>query len=169
MGLPLNLLELDQSALYEELEGVAHHFVSQGEGLIRFLVEKVGAFAVGVKVGGGHEDKVRFLELVLGLEGLLEDGRGEKVAHLEADESLASARGGCGDVGLDAGVRGVVELEDGLALDVDSFDECGPCSKYMATALFHRRGCSEEWEGASLGREVERFWRCGSIGILRSA
>ena len=83
----------------------------QREGLEGLLVEEVRAFAVGVEVGGGDELEVGLFELVLGLEGLLEDGVGEKVAHLEADEGLASACGGGGDVGVEADVRGVLVFE----------------------------------------------------------
>ena len=104
---------------------VAEHRAAEVEGLVALLIEEVGAVVVAVEIGGGDQDEVWLLELVAGLEGLVEDGAGEQVAHLEADEGLAAARGGRVDLGVQAGVGGVLKLEERLALDFDCIDECG--------------------------------------------
>ena len=83
--------------------------------------------------------EVGLLELVAGLEGLVEDGVGEQVAHLQADERLAAARGGRGDVGVEAVVGSVFVLEEGLALDVDGFNECG----HVFLRTVRKRYCCE--------------------------
>jgi hypothetical protein len=43
--------------------------------------------------GGGHPHEIRLTELFAGLEGLVEHGTGQHVAHLQPDECLAAARG----------------------------------------------------------------------------
>ena len=80
--------------------------------IVRFLIARI------------DEDEVGLLELVLGLEGSLEDGIGQQVAHFQAHKRLTAAGCGRADVGIEAGVGDVFEFEYGLALDVDCFDEC---------------------------------------------
>ena len=122
-GVAVVLVKLEQGAVHEEIEGIAEHLRGECEGLVGFLVEEVGAVVVGVQVGGGDELEVGLGEALLGLEGLVEDGSGDEIAHFEADESLASACSGGGDVGVEAGVGCGLELEHGFALDVDCFNE----------------------------------------------
>ena len=95
------------------------------DGVEGLLVEEVGAFAVAVEIGGLDGLEVRLLELVAGLEGLVEDGAGEQVAHLEANQGLAAARGGGGDFHVEAVVGCVFKLEVHLALDFDGVNQCG--------------------------------------------
>ena len=89
------------------------------------LIEEVGPLTIAVEVGRFDGFEVGLLEFVAGLEGLVEDGAGEQVAHLEADQGLAAARSGRGDFDVKAVVRGVFELEVHFALDIDGVDQCG--------------------------------------------
>ena len=89
------------------------------------LIHEVRALAVAIKIRGLDQLQVRLLEAVAGLEGLVEDRPGEQVAHLEADQRLAAARRGRGNLGLHAVVRGVFKLEVHLALDGNRFNQCG--------------------------------------------
>ena len=105
-------MQLEQRSFDEEIEGVADHLLVEGEGLVGFLIEEMGAVAVAVEIRGGDDLQVWFLEFFARFEGLVEDGAGEQVAHLEADEGLASTRGGRADV----------EFEIRFALDVNCVD-----------------------------------------------
>ena len=89
------------------------------------LVHEVRALAVAIQIRGLDQLQVRLLEAVAGLEGLVEDRLGEQVAHLEADERLAAARRGRGNLGLHAVIGRVLKLEVHLALDGNRFNQCG--------------------------------------------
>ena len=90
-----------------------------------FLIEKMGAFAIAVEVGRLDKLQVRLLEFFAGFEGLVEDGAREQVAHLEADEGLAAAGRGRGDLGFKAVVRSAFKLKDHFAFYGDCFNQCG--------------------------------------------
>ena len=122
-GVAVVFVELEEGAVDEEVEGVAKHLRGEGEGLVGLLVEEVGTVVVGVEVGGGDELEVGLGKALLSLEGLVEDGSGDEIAHFEANEGLAAACGGGGDVGVETGEGGGLVLEHGFAFDVDCFDE----------------------------------------------
>ena len=124
-GVAIEFVQLDDRALDEKVERTADHLFGEGEGLEGLLVEEVRAFVVGVEVGGLDQLQVRLLEALAGLEGLVEDGAGDQVAHLEPDQRLAAAGRGGGDLGFHAVVGGVLEFEVHLALDGNRFQQCG--------------------------------------------
>src|ERR1035438_9901868 len=117
------LVDLEEGAFEEEFEGVSHHVAAEGEGFEAALVEEVGAVGVAVEVGCLNGLQVGLLELVTGLECLVEDGAGEQVTHLEADQGLAAASGGRGDLDVQAAEGGVFEFEEHFALYFDGVDQ----------------------------------------------
>ena len=124
-GIAIELVQLDHCAFDEVLQGVADHVAGEGEGVEGFLIEEVGAFAVAVEVGSLDHLEVGLFEAVAGLEGFVKDGAGEQVAHLEADEGLAAAGGGGGDLGFKTVEGGVFKLKVHLAFDGDCFNQGG--------------------------------------------
>ena len=79
------------------------------------------AVAARVKERCVDRGEVWLLELLSGLEGLIEDGLGQQVAHLEPNERLPAARRRLGDLDVEAVIGRVLELEEHLALDLDRF------------------------------------------------
>src|SRR5580698_7754780 len=90
-GAAVVLVELEEEPVEEEVSGVADGVVGEGVGLEALLIEEVEAVGVVVEEGRGDELQVGLFELVLGFEGLVKDGAGEEVAHLEAHQRLAAA------------------------------------------------------------------------------
>src|SRR6185369_3172790 len=86
-GIAIELVELDDDAFEQELKRVAEFVGSKADGVETFLIHEIGAFSIGVEIGGLDGFEVGLLELVAGLECLVEDGAGKQVAHLEANES----------------------------------------------------------------------------------
>ena len=124
-GAAVVLVELEQEAVEEEVGGVADGVVGERMGLEALLIEEVEAVSVVVEEGCRDEFQVGLFELVLGLKGLIEDGAGEEVTHLEAHQRLAATSGGGGDVGVETDIGFVLELEEMFAFNVDCFDQCG--------------------------------------------
>jgi len=73
------------------LHGVGAAAAGLGVGLEGGLVEEVGAVGVAVEIGRFDVFKIGLLELLAGLESLVEDGARQQVAHLEPNEGLAAA------------------------------------------------------------------------------
>src|SRR5690606_2231935 len=90
-----------------------------------FLVHKVVPVGVRVEERGGHHLEIGFLELLASLEGLVEDGLREQVAHLYTDERLPAARRRLRDLDVEAVVRSAFEFEERLPLDIDRFNQAG--------------------------------------------
>src|SRR5690349_677723 len=107
-----DLVMVPASYLYADGDG--HHF----------LVHEVVAVSVGVQIRRRHHHEVWLLELLAGLEGLVEHGASEQVSHLDAHQRLAASRRRFGNLHVDTVVRSVLELEERLALDFDRLDEC---------------------------------------------
>jgi hypothetical protein len=122
-GVAVVFAEFDEGAVDQKVEGVGDDVFGEGEGFEGFLVEEVRAARIAIQVGRGDEGEVGLLKLFAGFEGALEDGVGEEVPDLEADEGLSSAGGGSVDFGFEAGEGDVVELEEGSFLDVDCVDQ----------------------------------------------
>src|SRR5262249_10855511 len=59
------------------------------------------------------------------LEGTVEHGAGEQVAHLHADQRLAAPRRGPRDLDVETVVGRVLVLEIHLPFEGDRFDQCG--------------------------------------------
>ncbi|MNC86354.1 hypothetical protein D3C83_20080 [compost metagenome] len=80
--------------------------------------------AVGVAVGERcrRHHQVRVAELLAGLEGLVEDGAGDQVAHLQADQCLPAARRRFRHLDVQAMVGRILEFEVRLPLDLNGFD-----------------------------------------------
>ena len=77
-------MDLEREAVDEVVGCVAKLVGLEGEGLVAFLIEEVGAVSIGVEVSGGAEDEIRLFELILRFESLIEDGLGKQVAHLQS-------------------------------------------------------------------------------------
>ena len=93
-GIAIVFMQFDDGSLHEEVQGVADHLTGESKGFKALLVQKVGTISIAVEIRCLDHLKVRLLELVTGLEGLVKDGAGEEVAHLQADQGLAAAGGG---------------------------------------------------------------------------
>src|SRR5579863_6738874 len=83
------------------------------------------AIAIAIEIGSGNRLQVRLLELVARLECLLEDRVGEKVAHFQAHQGLATTGRGRIHLCFEAIEWRVFKLEQSLAFDANRVDECG--------------------------------------------
>ena len=72
-------------------------------------------------------DEIGLLELLAGLEGLVEDRARQQVAHLEAHQRLPAAGRRLRHLDVEAVVRRVLVFEEHLALDVDRFNQRCHC------------------------------------------
>src|SRR5450755_424225 len=118
-------MHLDDGSFHNKIQRVPDHLSGKREGLEVFLVHEVEAASITVEVGCLDYIEVRLFESLAGFEGLVEDGAGKKVAHLQADQGLAASSGGGGNVRFQAHVGSVFELEKHFTFYVDSIDECG--------------------------------------------
>ena len=85
------LLHLDQHIVHNQMPIVAERVGADRQRLERLLIHEVIPLVVGIRERGGHLDEIRLGELLPGLEGLVEHGPRQQVAHLEADERLSTA------------------------------------------------------------------------------
>jgi hypothetical protein len=112
-------LNLYRDVVHQQLTIVADHRGVEGNRVECLLVHEVMRVVVAVKIGGGDGVEIGLPELLAGLEALVEDGAGEQIPHLDSDQRLAAP--GCRFRNLDVQtvVRGILELEVHLALDLD--------------------------------------------------
>src|SRR5580692_8051030 len=81
--------------------------------------------SIAIQVGSLNRIDVGLLEFVAGLECLLKDRIGKQVAHLQAHQGLAAARGRCVYFCFQTAERIVFVLKECLTFDVDSIDQRG--------------------------------------------
>src|SRR5208282_80881 len=97
-GVAVELVQLNQRALHQEVQRVAHHARRERVRIEALLVKKIGAVSVAVKVGRLDKLQVWLLELLAGFESLVEHRARKQVTHLQADESLPAAGRRCGNL-----------------------------------------------------------------------
>src|SRR5450759_5252273 len=118
-------MQLDDDPFHDKVRSVSDHLGGKGEGLEALLVHEVETTSVAVQIGCRDRLEVRLLESVTGLECLVKDRTGEKVAHLQADQGLAAPGGRGGNLRFQAHERRVFQLEKHFALYVDGINQCG--------------------------------------------
>ncbi len=118
-------MQLDDGSFHDKVQSVPDHLAGKGEGLEALLVHEVETTSVAVEIGCRDRLEVRLLESVTGLEGLVKDRAGKKVAHLQANQGLAAPGGRGGNLRFQAHERRVFQLEKHFALYVYGIDQCG--------------------------------------------
>src|SRR5215471_5684435 len=118
-------LHLDDHVVDEQIAGIADLVPAKRQRLETLLIHEVKPVAIGVHERRVDGVEIGLAEFVSGLEGLVEDGARQQVAHLDADERLAAPGCRLRDLDVETVVRGALELEVHFAFDVDRFNESG--------------------------------------------
>ena len=95
----------------------------QRQTLESFLIHEVVAIPVGVLIRRFNLREIRFSELFTRLEGLVEDGSGQQIPHLDPHERLPAACRRSRDFDVEAVIRGALEFEEHLPFNSDRFNE----------------------------------------------
>src|SRR5271169_4453911 len=124
----IELVQLDDETFDQEIPCVADHILRQRVSFEALLVHEVETIGIAVQIRRWDHFEIRFFELVAGFERLVKDGPGQKVSHLQANQSLSTSGCGGGHLSIETVEWCIFELEKHLALDVDGIDQCGHVS-----------------------------------------